>query len=42
MRKIIREEVNVKEVLLRDNEEDLVEYRAKPNYPLLGRIMGRA
>ncbi|HUX52123.1 MAG TPA: isoleucine--tRNA ligase [Spirochaetia bacterium] len=41
MEDIIREELNVKEVIFRENEEDLVEYSAKPNYPLLGRMLGR-
>jgi len=41
MEDIIREELNVKEVIFRENEEDLVIYRAKPNYPVLGRALGR-
>jgi isoleucyl-tRNA synthetase len=41
MEDIIREEINVKEVIFRDNEEDLVEYTAKPNYRALGRDLGR-
>jgi isoleucyl-tRNA synthetase len=41
MEDIIREEINVKEVIFRDNEEDLVEYTAKPNYRVLGRVLGK-
>ena len=41
MEEIIREEINVKEVVFRENEEDLVEYRAKANYRVLGRSLGR-
>lgn len=41
MEEIIREELNVKEVLLRENEEDLVEYSAKPNYRVLGKELGK-
>jgi isoleucyl-tRNA synthetase len=40
MEDIIREEINVKEVIFRDDEEDLVEYTAKPNYRVLGRELG--
>jgi isoleucyl-tRNA synthetase len=41
MMEIIREELNVKTVELRDNEEDLVEYQAKANFRLLGKELGR-
>jgi isoleucyl-tRNA synthetase len=41
MEEIIREELNVKEVLFKENEEDLVEYRAKANFKLLGRQLGK-
>jgi isoleucyl-tRNA synthetase len=41
MEDIIREELNVKEVVFRDNEEDLVEYQAKPNYRVLGKELGK-
>jgi isoleucyl-tRNA synthetase len=41
MEDIIREELNVKEVIFRDNEEDLVEYKAKPNYRVLGKALGK-
>jgi isoleucyl-tRNA synthetase len=39
---LIREELNVKLVLFRDNEEDLVEYRAKANFRTLGKALGKA
>ncbi|MDA3809869.1 MAG: isoleucine--tRNA ligase [Spirochaetaceae bacterium] len=38
---IIREELNIKEVIFRDNEEDLVEYSAKANFRILGKILGK-
>jgi isoleucyl-tRNA synthetase len=41
MEDIIREELNVKEVLFRENEEELVEYEAKPNYRVLGKELGK-
>jgi isoleucyl-tRNA synthetase len=41
MEDIIREELNVKEVLLKENEEDLVVYQAKPNYKVLGSKLGK-
>jgi isoleucyl-tRNA synthetase len=41
MEDIIREELNVKEVIFRDNEEDLVEYSAKANYRTLGKVLGK-
>ncbi|MBI9103471.1 MAG: isoleucine--tRNA ligase [Spirochaetales bacterium] len=41
MEDIIREELNVKEVLFRENEEDLVEYKAKANYKVLGKKLGK-
>jgi isoleucyl-tRNA synthetase len=39
---LIREELNVKLVLFRDNEEDLVEYRAKASFRTLGKALGKA
>jgi isoleucyl-tRNA synthetase len=39
---LIREELNVKLVLFRDNEEDLVEYKAKANFRVLGKTLGKA
>ncbi|MDR1319715.1 MAG: DUF5915 domain-containing protein, partial [Treponema sp.] len=41
MADIIREELNVKEVIFRDNEEDLVEYEVKANFRVLGKELGR-
>jgi isoleucyl-tRNA synthetase len=41
MEGIIREELNVKSVVFRDNEEDLVEYQAKANFRVLGKEMGK-
>jgi isoleucyl-tRNA synthetase len=41
MEDIIREELNVKEVHFRDNEEDLVGYEAKANFRVLGKELGK-
>ncbi|MDR0599150.1 MAG: isoleucine--tRNA ligase [Treponema sp.] len=41
MEDIIREELNVKEVVFRDNEEDLVEYEARANFRVLGKELGK-
>lgn len=41
MEEIIREELNVKNVVFRDNEEDLVEYQAKANFRVLGKELGK-
>ncbi|AEF81054.1 isoleucine--tRNA ligase [Leadbettera azotonutricia] len=41
MEEIIREELNVKNVVFRDNEEDLVEYEAKANFRILGKELGK-
>ena len=38
---IIREELNVKEIVFSDNEEDLVEYEVKANFRALGKELGR-
>jgi isoleucyl-tRNA synthetase len=38
---IIKEELNVKEVIIRDNEEELVEYSCKANFKVLGKILGK-
>jgi isoleucyl-tRNA synthetase len=40
MEDIIREELNVKEVVFRENEEELVEYTAKANFRELGPRLG--
>ena len=41
MAEIIREELNVKEIIFRENEEDLVEYEAKANFRVLGKELGK-
>jgi isoleucyl-tRNA synthetase len=41
MEDIIREELNVKDVIFRDNEEELVEYSAKANFKVLGGTLGK-
>jgi isoleucyl-tRNA synthetase len=41
MEDIIREELNIKEVIFRENEEELVEFSAKANYRLLGKELGK-
>jgi isoleucyl-tRNA synthetase len=40
MEESIREELNVKEVIFHDKEEDLVEYQAKANFRVLGKELG--
>ncbi len=42
MEDLIREELNVKEVLFQANEENLVEYSAKANFKVLGKTLGSA
>jgi isoleucyl-tRNA synthetase len=41
MEEIIRDELNVKNVVFRDNEEDLVSYEVKANFRVLGKELGR-
>jgi isoleucyl-tRNA synthetase len=41
MEDIIIEELNVKNVIFKDNEEDLVEYKAKANFKVLGKTLGK-
>ena len=41
MEDLIREELNVKAVVFRENEEELVEYRAKANFRVLGKKLGK-
>ncbi|MCL2763552.1 MAG: isoleucine--tRNA ligase, partial [Treponema sp.] len=41
MTEIIREELNVKDIVFRDNEEDLVEYEVKANFRILGKELGK-
>jgi len=38
---IIKEELNVKRVVIKDNETDLVNYVAKPNFKVLGAKLGK-
>jgi isoleucyl-tRNA synthetase len=42
MEESIREELNVKEVIFHDKEEDLVEYQAKANFRVLGKELGQS
>jgi isoleucyl-tRNA synthetase len=41
MEELIKDELNVRSVVFRENEEELVEYTAKPNYKVLGKQLGR-
>jgi isoleucyl-tRNA synthetase len=41
MSDIIAEELNVKEVLIRDNEDEFVSYKAKANFKVLGKSLGK-
>jgi len=41
MADIIREELNVKEIIFSDKEEDLVEYEVKANFRVLGKELGK-
>ncbi|MEI6876318.1 MAG: class I tRNA ligase family protein, partial [Spirochaetota bacterium] len=41
MSELLREELNVKEVVFRENEEELVEYSAKANFRALGKELGK-
>ncbi|MCL2067996.1 MAG: isoleucine--tRNA ligase, partial [Treponema sp.] len=41
MSEIIREELNVKDLVFSDNEEDLVEYEVKANFRILGKELGK-
>jgi isoleucyl-tRNA synthetase len=41
MADIIREELNVKELIFSDNEEALVEYEVKANFRILGKELGK-
>jgi isoleucyl-tRNA synthetase len=40
MEESIREELNVKKVVFHEKEDELVEYRAKPNFRVLGKELG--
>jgi isoleucyl-tRNA synthetase len=41
MEDIFREELNVKDVIFRENEDELVEYSAKANFKVLGKQLGK-
>lgn len=41
MEDIVRDELNVKEVIFRDDEEELVHYSAKANFRVLGKELGK-
>jgi len=41
MEDLIKDELNVRTVVFRENEEELVEYTAKPNYKVLGKQLGK-
>ncbi len=41
MEDLIRDELNVKSVIFRENEDELVEYRAKANFRVLGKLLGK-
>lgn len=41
MEDIVRDELNVKEVVFREDEEELVEYQAKANFRALGKELGK-
>jgi isoleucyl-tRNA synthetase len=41
MEEILRDELNVKRVVFRANEEELVEYSAKANFRVLGKELGK-
>ncbi|MCG8452150.1 MAG: isoleucine--tRNA ligase [Spirochaetales bacterium] len=41
MAELLAEELNVKDVQFRENEEELVEYSAKANFKVLGRQLGK-
>jgi isoleucyl-tRNA synthetase len=41
MEDLIRDELNVRGVVFRENEEELVEYTAKANYKVLGKQLGK-
>jgi len=41
MEELIKDELNVRSVVFRENEEELVEYTAKPNYKILGKQLGK-
>ncbi len=42
MEESIREELNVKKAVFHEKEDELVEYRAKPNFRILGKELGQS
>ena len=41
MEDLIKDELNVKSVVFRENEDELVEYKAKANFRTLGKLLGK-
>jgi len=41
MEELIKDELNVKSVVFRANEDELVEYKAKANFRTLGKLLGK-
>ncbi|RPJ08574.1 MAG: isoleucine--tRNA ligase [Spirochaetaceae bacterium] len=41
MQELVAEELNVKKVVFRENEEDLVTYSIKANFKVLGKVLGK-
>jgi isoleucyl-tRNA synthetase len=41
MEELIRDELNVKSVVFRENEDELVQYKAKANFRALGKALGK-
>ncbi len=41
MEELIKDELNVKSLVFRENEDELVEYRAKANFRTLGKLLGK-
>lgn len=41
MEELVKDELNVKKVIFRENEDELVEYKAKANFRTLGKLLGK-
>ena len=41
MEELIKDELNVKSLVFRENEDELVEYKAKANFRTLGKLLGK-
>jgi isoleucyl-tRNA synthetase len=41
MEELVKDELNVKKVIFRENEDELVEYKAKANFRALGKLLGK-